>query len=97
MNEFERRWKLAAAAQRDLPGPESGAPFGFATRIVSQWQSAPSPSLAAVWQRLAWRTLGGVAMALAAMLAIDTALSPQDDPLTADVGDTVSEMFWLQE
>ncbi|MGB8169404.1 MAG: hypothetical protein WCF18_18035 [Chthoniobacteraceae bacterium] len=97
MNEFERRWKLAAAAQRDLGDPTPTAPFGFATRVVARWQGTPAPSLAALWQRLAWRVLGGVAMALAAMLAIDTALSPQDDPLTADVGDTVSEMFWLQE
>lgn len=97
MNEFEPRWKLAAEAQRDLADPVGGAPFGFATRVVAQWRSAPAPSLAVLWQRLAWRALGGIAMALAAMLAIDTALSSQDDPLTANVGDTVSEMFWLQE
>jgi hypothetical protein len=97
MNEFERRWKRAAAAQRGLADPAPAAPFGFATRVVARWRSMPMPSLAVLWQRLAWRVLGGVAVALAAMLAIDTALSPQDDPLTANVGDTVSEMFWLQE
>jgi hypothetical protein len=97
MNEFERRWKLgAAAAQRAAHEPPAAAPFGFATRTVARWQSSPPPSLTALWQRLAWRALGGVAAALAAMLAIDAALSPQDDPLTPDVGDTVSEMFWLQ-
>lgn len=98
MNEFERRWKLAAeAAQRVAADPGTPAPYGFATRVVARWQSTPAPSLAAIWQRLAWRVLGGVAMVLAAMLAVETAVSPQDDPLTPAVGDTVSELFWLQE
>jgi uncharacterized RDD family membrane protein YckC len=96
MNEFERRWKLAAAAARHAADEtEPPAPFGFATRVVARWQSAPS--LLAVWQRLAWRVLGGVAVALAAMLAIDVALSSHDDPLTPDVGNTVSDIFWLQQ
>ena len=98
MNEFERRWKLgAAAAHQSGDDAPPGAPFGFATRVVARWQCAPAQSLAMLWQRLAWRVLGGVAVALAAMLAIDVALSPQDDPLTPEVGDTVSELFWLQE
>ena len=98
MNEFERRWKLGATAARaagDAPPPV--APFGFTTRVVAAWQSAPVPALATLWQHLAWRALGGVALALAALLAIDAALSTQDDPLTADLGNTVSELFWLQE
>ena len=98
MNEFERRWKIAAAATRLADNePEPQAPFGFATRVVARWQAAPAPSLIQVWQRLAWRVLGGVAVALAAMLAIEVALSPQDDPLTPEVGNTVSEVFWLQQ
>ena len=98
MNEFERRWKLGAAAARAAASePQSDAPFGFATRVVARWQSRPAPTLAAIWQRLAWRVLGGVGVALAAMLAIDVVSSAQDDPLTPDVGNTVSELFWLQE
>lgn len=98
MNEFERRWKLAAAAAQRAPDDrETGAPYGFATRAVARWQASPSPSLMAIWQRLAWRVLGGVAMVLAAMLAVETAVSPQDDPLTPAVGDTVSELLWLPE
>ena len=97
MNEFERRWKIAAAAHRTDHEPEPLAPFGFATRVAARWQAAPALSLIQVWQRLAWRVLGGVAVALAAMLAIDVALSPQDDPLTPEVGNTVSEIFWLQQ
>lgn len=96
MNEFERRWKLAAAAARQSD-PETPAPYGFATRVIARWQSTPAPSLTMIWQRLAWRVLGGVAMVLAAMLAVETAISPQDDPLMPAVGDTVSDLFWLQE
>ena len=98
MNEFERRWKLGAAAARGAADEtEPQAPFGFATRVVAGWQSAPAPSLIVLWQWLAWRVLGGVVVALAALLAIDVALSTQDDPLTPEVGNTVSELFWLQE
>lgn len=98
MNEFERRWKIAAAAARGTENElDPQIPFGFATRVVAHRQTAPAPALIQVWQRLAWRVLGGVAVALAAMLAIDVALSPQDDPLTPEVGNTVSEVFWLQQ
>jgi hypothetical protein len=98
MNQFDSRWKIAAAAaHRAADEPPAAAPLGFATRVVAHWRAAPAPSLAALWQQLAWRVLGGVAAALMAMIAIDAAASTQDDPLTADVGDTVSELFWLQQ
>jgi hypothetical protein len=98
MNEFERRWKIGAATARGTAGESPvEAPFGFATRVVARWQAAPAPSFAALWQRLAWRALGGVALAFAAMLAIDGAFSAPDDPFAPEVGDTVAELFWLQE
>ena len=98
MNEFERRWKLGATAARaagDEPPPV--VPFGFATRVVAAAQSAPVPALATLWQHLAWRALGGVAAALAAMIALDAAMATEESPLTAEVANTVSELFWLQE
>lgn len=98
MNEFDSRWKLAAAAARRVAEERpTEAPFGFATRVVTHWKASPEPSIAAIWQRLAWRVLGGVAAALLAMIALDAAASAPDDPLTADIGDTVSEVFWLQQ
>ena len=98
MNEFDSRWKIAAAAARRLTDERpTDAPLGFSTRVVARWKSAPSPSTAAIWQQLAWRVLGGVAAVLLAMIALDAAATAHDDPLTADIGDTVSEVFWLQQ
>lgn len=98
MNEFDSRWKIAAAAARRVADERpADAPFGFSTRVLAQWRSAPLPSTAALWQQLAWRVLGGVAAVLLAMIALDAAATAHDDPLTADIGDTVSEVFWLQQ
>ncbi len=97
MNEFDRRWKLAAAAAAPASPQDSAAPFGFATRVVATWKSQPAPSLNALWQRLAWRALGSVAAALAMILAVGATFTPQDDPLTPPIEDTVSELLWLPQ
>lgn len=96
MNEFDRRWKIAATAARPAPeSPPTAAPFGFATHVVAHWKSAPPLPLSALWLRLSWRALGGVTAALLAIVAASAAFSPPDDPLTPSVSDTVSELFWL--
>lgn len=97
MNEFDRRWKLAATARREADATEpQDAPFGFATRIVAQWRSAKGElPLAVIWQRLAWRVLGGVATALALVIAMHVTLDADGDELAPDVADTIPELFWL--
>ncbi len=97
MNEFDRRWKLAAAAQRGADATESeDVPFGFATRVVAQWRSGGGElPLAVIWQRLAWRVLGGVATALALVIAMHVTLDTDGDALAPDVADTIPELFWL--
>ena len=97
MKDFDRRWKLAAAAQRevDMAEPEA-APYGFATRVVAQWRSGSAElPLAVIWQRLAWRILGGVATALALVVAVHVTLDTDGDELAPDVADTIPELFWL--
>jgi hypothetical protein len=97
MNEFDHRWKIAAAAARPTSeDPPEAAPFGFATRVVARWKSAPSlPSPQTLWLRFGWRALGGVTALLLAIMIAGSAFSPPDDPLTPSVSDTVSELFWL--
>jgi hypothetical protein len=96
MNEFDRRWKIAAAAARAARqnSPET-LPFGFANRVVASWKSAPPLPLSALWLRLGWRALGGVTAALLVLAAMSAAFSTADDPLTPPMGDTVTEVFWL--
>ncbi len=51
-------WSRLARTARQSPEPAAAeAPFGFATRVVAQWQTAPAPSLASVWETLSKRIL----------------------------------------
>ena len=97
MNEFDRRWKFAAAVGREANETQPGdVPFGFATRVVAQWRSGGGElPLAVIWQRLAWRVLGGVATALALVVAVHVTLDTEGDELAPDVADTIPELFWL--
>lgn len=96
MNDFDRRWKIAAAtAQPASEKTPDAAPFGLATRVVASWKAAPPLPLSVLWLRLGWRALGGVTAALVLIAAMSAALSGPDDPLTPAMGDTVSEVFWL--
>ncbi len=96
MNEFERRWKIGAAAgRRARPAESAEAPLGFATRVVAHWQSQPAPSLLSLWQWHAWRVLKVVVVLLIATLAVDAAVElaePSAPPLVAPaVEETVTD------
>ena len=91
MNEFERRWKLAAAHSAE-PAQEGAAPFGFATRVVAKWRA--QPSLATVWQRLALRFCTGLAIVVAALASFNALTAADGDALRPDIERTVEELFW---
>lgn len=97
MNEFDRRWKVATAVARPASeDPSEAAPFGFTTRVVAHWKSAPALlSPQTLWLRFGWRMLGGTTVALVVIAAMSAASSSPDDPLAPAMGDTVSEMLWL--
>ena len=86
MNEFERRWKLAAAHSAE-PAREAAAPFGFAARVVAQWRA--QPSLAAVWQRLALRFCTGLAIAVAVLASVHALTAGDAEALRPDIESTV--------
>jgi hypothetical protein len=52
-------WEQAAVARRSAlsrpPGGEDGAPFGFATRVVSAWQELRRNERAALWAKWSLR------------------------------------------
>lgn len=98
MNEFEDRWKkgvhAARLAESASAQPSDEAPFGFATRVVAQWQSQPEPSMSALWQRIALRVLGAMALILISLAAYD-ALSMGNDSLQPPVENAVADSAWL--
>ena len=92
MNEFERRWKLAAAARVAEPAGMDGAPFGFATRVVAKWRA--QPSLATVWQRLALRVCTGLAIVVVALASFHAFTAGEGDVLRPEIESTVDELFF---
>ena len=96
MNEFDHRWQRGVeAARRAESAPSDEAPFGFATRVVAQWQAHPEPSLALLWQRLAWRVLGAMALVLVTLAAYDALSMGSDAPLPPPVENAVADSAWL--
>jgi hypothetical protein len=96
MNEFERRWQLGArAARADAPNLSNEAPFGFATRVVAQWQKNPEPSLMALWQRLSLRVLGAMALIFISLAAYGALTASGDNSLEPPVENAVADSFWL--
>jgi hypothetical protein len=97
MNEFEERWQKGLAAVRRAPAaaPSEEAPLGFATRVVAHWQSHPEPALALLWQRLALRVLGAMALVLLSLAAYDALSMGGDAPLPPPVENAVADSAWL--
>ena len=96
MNEFERRWKLGInAARRARPSLPDEAPFGFAARVVAHWQARPEPPLAALWQALALRVLGAMALVLLGLAALGAISSSEDEFFHPSIENAVADSFWL--
>ena len=92
MNEFERRWKLAAAVRMAEPAGMDGAPFGFATRVVAKWRA--QPSLATVWQRLALRFCTGLAIVVTVVASLNALTANDADGFRPEIESTVDELFF---
>lgn len=96
MNEFDHRWQLGLEAARRAAAPLSEeAPLGFATRVVAQWQAHPEPPLAQLWQRLALRVLGAMALVLLTLATYDALSMGNDTPLQPPVENAVADSAWL--
>jgi hypothetical protein len=96
MNEFEQRWKMGLEAARlAAPSESDEEPLGFATRVVAHWQAHPEPSLALLWQRLALRILGAMAVILISLAAYDAFSLDSDAPLHPPVENAVGDAFWF--
>ena len=95
-NEFERRWKsgIKAACRATPPQPE-GARFGFASRVVAQWQTLPEPSISMLWQQLALRVLGAMALILVVVAAFGALSENGESPLHPPVENAVADSLWL--
>jgi hypothetical protein len=95
MNEFEDRWMQGVkAARQATPAASDEAPFGFATRVIAQWQSQPEPSLNLLWQGIALRVLGAMAIILLSLAAYD-ALSMGDSSVQPPVENAVGDSLGI--
>jgi len=97
MNEFERRWQMGVNSARGAASkpPDDAAPFGFATSVVAHWQAQPDTSLAQLWQRIALRVLGAMAIILLSLAAYDALSMGGDSSLQPPVENAVADSTWL--
>jgi hypothetical protein len=97
MNDFESRWKMGAEAARRAGSsiPSEEAPLGFTTRVVAQWQAQPKVSLPALWQWLALRVLGVMALILLTLATYGALSWSSDASLSPPVENAVGDSLWL--
>lgn len=96
MNEFEHRWRMGVkSAQSAQPVQGDEAPFGFAARVVARWPLNEETSLTLLWQGLALRVLGVMALILLSLAAYGAVSSTGDAPLQPPVENAVADSFWL--
>jgi hypothetical protein len=66
-NQLNDTWeKIAQAARQPQDDGDTGAPFGFSTRVISQWAQQRRQQALAIWHRWAWQ---GAAFSVLLMLA----------------------------
>jgi hypothetical protein len=73
MNDFHQRWQtLATSARRTHSDIASELPFGFATRIVAQFQETPAESWADLFAALGLRAVltSAVVFCVSAVLVV---------------------------
>ncbi|MEW6304912.1 MAG: hypothetical protein AB1705_15670 [Verrucomicrobiota bacterium] len=86
MHDSKDSWDRLIEAARQAPEPAMPeAPFGFATRVVARWQSAPPPTLLSVWELLARRILVGACAVMLLSLALHLSVPQRaaSDPIAA--------------
>jgi hypothetical protein len=70
--------KLARAARLAPQPPATGAPYGFATRVVARWQADEAPATPSPWEWLSIRALAVAALLMVAALGTSFDLLGQD-------------------
>lgn len=100
-HEFERRWKIGAAAARSVRrgDEEVQAPPGFAERVLAARDrpSSPAPSLAMLWQTLSLRTLGVLAALLVLLALLAAWADPSPPALSSPIAESVGEQLpWFE-
>jgi len=100
-DEFDRRWKIGAAAARSAP-PADGeiqAPPGFSSRVValSREPVGTSAALALIWQTFSLRALGMVAAVLFIATILVMWTEPAPPTLSPPIAESVGEQLpWFE-
>jgi len=82
---------------RHAPTRAETAPFGFAGRVlarVATREPSESVSLELIWQRLALRSLTGIAVCLVACAVFEIPRWRVHRPLETGIENTVAQLIW---
>jgi hypothetical protein len=63
--------------------------------VVAQWQAQPEASMVQLWQRIALRVLGAMAIILLSLAAYDAFSMGGDASLQPPVENAVADSAWL--
>jgi hypothetical protein len=99
MDELDKKLnRLVGAARGSEREKSTGAPFGFATRVVAQAFAEPAQTILRVWESLSWRFFGAAcAVMLAAALfsptaVVDASAAGSETEILLELADDTFEM-----
>ena len=97
MKTFDRKWQIGAAeARKAQAAPLREIPYGFATRVVAEWQARTrTVSPDAIWERLSLRALVCASVLLLISLVWSISLSADGQMLKPSLEHTVADLFWM--
>lgn len=96
MNNFDAKWQMCAERARQTDAREDSAPFGFAARVAALGMEASQspPSVELLWQRLAARCFGFLAVLLIVCAVIELPHLGDRKPLEPGIENTVAQVIW---
>ena len=99
MDELDKKLnRLVGAARGSEREKSTGAPFGFATRVVAQAFAEPAQTILRAWESLSWRFFGAAcAVMLAAALfsptaVVDASAAGSETEILLELADDTIEM-----
>ena len=90
-------FRLVTVARRAVDDRDVSAPYGFATRVVTQAMAATRPAADLLIERFSWRALGIAALLVIVSVAanLNPILASHEDDDAAALGDPVGEVISL--
>ena len=94
MKDFDAKWQVSVARAREARVPETGVPFGFASRVAARGIAQPPLGLEVVFERLTVQLLTGALGFLAICAVLEVPHLRDAKPLQPGVENTVAQILW---